>query len=139
MKYGTVELRSGQWEWQEQKRDPPPEWETAKRGLYFEDPDDPRNRMRVAIALDWRLDPNEIPTIAATPDWRQVVDGDELIWHVEPSPRRDVNVGVDRGDIGHLPRRITYRAEGETGGLAKLPEGLQLGELTHSELLRLVR
>lgn len=137
MRTGTIELRSGTWKWVELELKSVPDWETAQRALHFEDPRESRNEMQRAIALDWDFDEKEIPVIAERPDWRRVADEDEVVWIVEPHERPPHALGVGK-DLGHLPQQVTYRAKGEDGGLADLPEGMMLGKVTNGELLKAI-
>lgn len=160
MRTGTLELRSGRWEWElagrggrteassagvresamgdaEPAPEDPAEDDPGLR-LTLADPDDPRSQMSREVSAGTSMeDEDDLRRLAREPDERTVVDAEGELWRfvrVRRPPAAEVESGFDRPS-----RKVRFsKAAGAPEAVARLPEGRTLGEVTREELLDLV-
>lgn len=159
MDSGTVELRSGRWDWRIQEPtspdDPPagglretamadaePEPDEdvaeAETRLVLEAPDDPRIRMARDVTPEHRPESDaEVRRLARDVDVRAVVDASGEVWRFESVERPDTARATD--EFERPPRPVRFGRRDEPQRVGHLPPGRGLGDSTNEELLEVVR
>jgi len=128
---GTIETRSGTWEWQLKTFNSWPKSSPARRHLGFRDPANAVNTMSVRIEPEVTFTENAVIRLSLGPRSRRFADRAGNVWVAHPAGERATRTGssirqISVHSLEHLSRSID------------LPPGRTLGDLKNGELVRLV-
>jgi hypothetical protein len=125
---GTIETRSGTWEWEVS-------WFRSKSKtngqggvLELADPDDELNVMTVLIDPDGEFSEEAVRDLSLAPRKRRFEDEDGNLWIAHPVDRRSRKA----------PPRISLHNLENGSRVVELPPQRTLGDLRHEELVELI-
>ncbi|MFO7587806.1 MAG: hypothetical protein R6X22_07000 [Gemmatimonadota bacterium] len=129
---GTIETRSGTWEWEVKTVRSWPKSNATGRRLRFADPANAVNTMSLALEPDGgELAEGSIQDLSRTPHRRRFQDRSGTLWIAHP-----VNEGRTRG--GEPVRRVSLHSLDHRPKVVDLPPGRTLGDLKNAELIELL-
>ncbi len=122
---GSVQIGSTVWDWMISKVRSLPEGTISSAYLSFHDPKNQGNSMWVPLGEPFSPSTtDEIKELGRNPWERRLITPDGSDWVLNPLPTS--------------PERVNAHRNGRMPGTITLPEGVKLGEMTHSDLLDLL-
>lgn len=130
---GTIETRSGTWEWELKTFSSWPRGKPTARRLGFQDPADGINTMTVRLEPegDEILSKQSVRRLSLAPRARRFEDRSGHVWIAHPAG--DLPAGA-----GKPPRHVSLHSLERGSRIIELPPGRTLGDLKNKELVNLV-
>lgn len=129
---GTIETRSGTWEWEVKTFRSWPKSNALGRRLRFEDPANAVNTMSLPLEPEGDdLAEAAIQDLSRSPHRRRFQGEDGALWIAHP-----VSVGHPRGV--EMRRRVTLHSLEHGSKVVDLPPGRTLGDMKNEELAELL-
>ena len=129
---GTIETRSGTWEWHLKTFNSWPKSSPVRRHLGFRDPSNAVNTMSVRVEPEVTFTESSVLRLSLGPRSRRFADRSGNVWVAHPAGERATRTG---GSI----RQISVHSLEHLSKSIDLPPGRTLGDMKNGELLSLVQ